>query len=105
MLFSSEGKAIRSTRRTRPMGRRSRRARHAPPEQRRRVGLHAGGEGRSDGAHATENGYGRTPISNTPAWPGRLGMNRHPGSGRNARWSARAGDDHDEVMLISTGGC
>ena len=111
MLFSSEGKAVRFDEDdVRPMGRTGdRRARHAPAGGRswKVVCMLAAKDEAQTVLTATENGYGkRTPIAEyTKHGRGGQGMIAIQASERNgALVGAVLVDDHDEVMLISTGG-
>jgi len=111
MLFSSEGKAVRFVEEdVRPMGRTATgvRGMRLPEGENWKVVCMLAAK---DEAHtvltATENGYGkRTPISEyTKHGRGGQGMIAIQASDRNgALVGAVLVDDHDEVMLISTGG-
>ncbi len=111
MLFSSEGKAVRFHEEdVRPMGRTATgvRGMRLPDGAAWKVVCMLAAK---DEAHtvltATENGYGkRTPISEyTKHGRGGQGMIAIQASERNgALVGAVLVDDHDEVMLISTGG-
>jgi DNA gyrase subunit A len=109
MLFSSEGKAIRFEEGdVRPMGRQATGVRGMKLGEGRRVVcmLVAHDETKSV-LTATENGFGkRTPIAEyTRHGRGGQGMIAIQASERNgALVGAVLVDDHDEVMLISTGG-
>jgi len=111
MLFSSEGKAIRFHEEdVRPMGRTATgvRGMRLPEDGSRRVVCMLAAKDESlTVMTATENGYGkRTPIAEyTKHGRGGLGMIAIQASDRNgALVGAVLVDDHDEVMLISTGG-
>jgi|CXWL01.1.fsa_nt_gi DNA gyrase subunit A len=111
MLFSSEGKAIRFHEEdVRPMGRTATGVRGMRlPEggSWKTVCMLAAKDEKQTVLTATENGYGkRTPISEyTRHGRGGLGMIAIQASDRNgALVGAVLVDDHDEVMLISTGG-
>jgi DNA gyrase subunit A len=111
MLFSSEGKAIRFHEDdVRAMGRQATgvRGMRLPEDNSRRVVcMLAAKDEKQTVLTATENGYGkRTPISEyTKHGRGGLGMIAIQASERNgALVGAVLVDDHDEVMLISTGG-
>ena len=111
MLFSSEGKAIRFHEEdVRPMGRQATgvRGMRLPEDNSRRVVcMLVAKDEKQTVLTATENGYGkRTPISEyTKHGRGGLGMIAIQASERNgALVGAVLVDDHDEVMLISTGG-
>jgi DNA gyrase subunit A len=111
MLFSSEGKAIRFHEEdVRPMGRTATGVRGMRlPEggSWKTVCMLAAKDEKQTVLTATENGYGkRTPISEyTKHGRGGLGMIAIQASERNgALVGAVLVDDHDEVMLISTGG-
>src|SRR6266513_2394948 len=109
MLFSSEGKAVRFEEAdVRPMGRQATGVRGMRLGEGQRVVCMLAANNESKGVlTATENGFGkRTPIGEYP---------RHGRGGRGViaiQTSERNGkvvgavlvDDHDEVMLISTGG-
>jgi DNA gyrase subunit A len=111
MLFSSEGKAIRFHEDdVRPMGRQATgvRGMRLPEDGSRKVVcMLAARDERQTVLTATENGYGkRTPIAEyTKHGRGGQGMIAIQASERNgALVGAVLVDDHDEVMLISTGG-
>jgi len=111
MLFSSEGKAIRFHEEdVRPMGRTATGVRGMRlPEGGgwKTVCMLVAKDEKQTVLTATENGYGkRTPISEyTKHGRGGLGMIAIQASERNgALVGAVLVDDHDEVMLISTGG-
>ena len=111
MLFSSEGKAIRFHEEdVRPMGRTATgvRGMRLPEGGRWKVVCMLAAKDETQTVlTATENGYGkRTPISEyTKHGRGGLGMIAIQASERNgALVGAVLVDDHDEVMLISTGG-
>ncbi len=111
MLFSSEGKAIRFHEEdVRPMGRTATgvRGMRLPEDGSRKVVCMLAAKDESlTVLTATENGYGkRTPIAEyTKHGRGGLGMIAIQASDRNgALVGAVLVDDHDEVMLISTGG-
>ena len=110
MLFSSEGKAIRFHEEdVRPMGRTATgvRGMRLPEGGWKVVCMLAAKDETQTVLTATENGYGkRTPISEyTKHGRGGLGMIAIQASERNgALVGAVLVDDHDEVMLISTGG-
>ena len=111
MLFSSEGKAIRFHEDdVRPMGRQATgvRGMRLPEDgSRKAVCMLVAKDEKQTVLTATENGYGkRTPISEyTKHGRGGQGMNAIQASERNgALVGAVLVDDHDEVMLISTGG-
>jgi DNA gyrase subunit A len=111
MLFSSEGKAIRFHEDdVRPMGRQATgvRGMRLPEDgSRKAVCMLVAKDEKQTVLTATENGYGkRTPISEyTKHGRGGQGMNAIQSSDRNgALVGAVLVDDHDEVMLISTGG-
>jgi DNA gyrase subunit A len=111
MLFSSEGKAIRFHEEdVRAMGRQATgvRGMRLPEDGSRRVVcMLVAKDEKQTVLTATENGYGkRTPISEyTKHGRGGLGMIAIQASDRNgALVGAVLVDDHDEVMLISTGG-
>jgi DNA gyrase subunit A len=111
MLFSSEGKAIRFHEEdVRPMGRTATGVRGMRlPEggSWKAVCMLVAKDEKQTVLTATENGYGkRTPISEyTKHGRGGLGMIAIQASERNgALVGAVLVDDHDEVMLISTGG-
>ncbi len=111
MLFSSEGKAIRFHEEdVRAMGRQATgvRGMRLPEDGSRRVVCMLVAKDETQTVlTATENGYGkRTPIAEyTKHGRGGLGMNAIASSERNgALVGAVLVDDHDEVMLISTGG-
>jgi DNA gyrase subunit A len=111
MLFSSEGKAIRfHEEEVRPMGRTATgvRGMRLPEDGSRKVVcMLAAKDASLTVLTATENGYGkRTPIAEyTKHGRGGLGMIAIQASERNgALVGAVLVDDHDEVMLISTGG-
>ena len=111
MLFSSEGKAIRFHEEdVRPMGRTAtgvRGMRLPEGSDWKTVCMLAAKDEKQTVLTATENGYGkRTPISEyTKHGRGGLGMIAIQASDRNgALVGAVLVDDHDEVMLISTGG-
>jgi DNA gyrase subunit A len=111
MLFSSEGKAIRFHEDdVRAMGRQAggvRGMRLPEDNSRRVVCMLVAKDEKQTVLTATENGYGkRTPISEyTKHGRGGLGMIAIQASERNgALVGAVLVDDHDEVMLISTGG-
>jgi DNA gyrase subunit A len=109
MLFSSEGKAIRFEEGdVRPMGRQATGVRGMKLGEGQRVVcmLVANNESKSV-LTATENGFGkRTPIGEyTRHGRGGQGMIAIQTSERNGKLvGAVLVDDHDEVMLISTGG-
>src|SRR5882762_8630813 len=109
MLFSSEGKAVRFEEAdVRPMGRQATGVRGMKlGEGRRVVCMLAAQDQTKTVLTATENGFGkRTPIAEyTRHGRGGLGMIAIQASERNgALVGAVLVDDHDEVMLISTGG-
>ena len=111
MLFSSEGKAIRFHEDdVRPMGRQATgvRGMRLPEDgSRTAVCMLVAKDEKQTVLTATENGYGkRTPISEyTKHGRGGQGMNAIQASERNGELvGAVLVDDHDEVMLISTGG-
>jgi len=111
MLFSSEGKAIRFHEDdVRAMGRQATgvRGMRLPEDGSRRVVCMLVAKDETQTVlTATENGYGkRTPIAEyTRHGRGGQGMNAIASSERNgALVGAVLVDDHDEVMLISTGG-
>jgi len=111
MLFSTEGKAIRFQEDdVRPMGRQATGVRGIRlPEDRgwRVVCMLVAKDEKQTVLTATENGYGkRTPIAEyTRHGRGGLGMIAIQTTERNgALVGAVLVDDHDEVMLISTGG-
>ncbi|HEY8069385.1 MAG TPA: DNA gyrase subunit A [Burkholderiales bacterium] len=111
MLFSSEGKAVRFVEEdVRPMGRTAtgvRGMRLPEGENWKVVCMLAAKDETQTVLTATENGYGkRTPISEyTKHGRGGQGMIAIQASERNgALVGAVLVDDHDEVMLISTGG-
>jgi DNA gyrase subunit A len=111
MLFSSEGKAIRFHEEdVRPMGRTATgvRGMRLPEDNSRKVVCMLAAKDESlTVLTATENGFGkRTPIAEyTKHGRGGLGMIAIQASDRNgALVGAVLVDDHDEVMLISTGG-
>jgi DNA gyrase subunit A len=111
MLFSSEGKAIRFHEDdVRPMGRQATgvRGMRLPEDGSRKVVcMLAAKDEQQTVLTATENGFGkRTPIAEyTRHGRGGLGMIAIQASERNgALVGAVLVDDHDEVMLISTGG-
>jgi DNA gyrase subunit A len=111
MLFSSEGKAVRFVEDdVRPMGRQATGVRGMRlPEGAawKVVCMLAAKDEKQTVLTATENGYGkRTPISEyTRHGRGGQGMIAIQASDRNgALVGAVLVDDHDEVMLISTGG-
>jgi DNA gyrase subunit A len=111
MLFSSEGKAVRFVEEdVRPMGRQAtgvRGMRLPEGERWKVVCMLAAKDEKQTVLTATENGYGkRTPISEyTRHGRGGQGMIAIQASDRNgALVGAVLVDDHDEVMLISTGG-
>jgi DNA gyrase subunit A len=111
MLFSSEGKAVRFVEEdVRPMGRTAtgvRGMRLPEGESWKVVCMLAAKDEKQTVLTATENGYGkRTPISEyTRHGRGGQGMIAIQASERNgALVGAVLVDDHDEVMLISTGG-
>jgi DNA gyrase subunit A len=111
MLFSSEGKAIRFHEEdVRPMGRTATGVRGMRlPEggSWRTVCMLVAKDEKQTVLTATENGYGkRTPISEyTKHGRGGLGMIAIQASERNgALVGAVLVEEHDEVMLISTGG-
>ena len=111
MLFSSEGKAVRFHEEdVRPMGRQAtgvRGMRLPDGGGWRVVCMLAAKDEKQTVLTATENGYGkRTPISEyTKHGRGGQGMIAIQASERNgALVGAVLVDDHDEVMLISTGG-
>ena len=111
MLFSTEGKAIRFQEDdVRPMGRQATGVRGMRlPEDRgwRVVCMLVAKDEKQTVLTATENGYGkRTPIAEyTRHGRGGLGMIAIQTTERNgALVGAVLVDDHDEVMLISTGG-
>jgi len=109
MLFSSEGKAIRFAEdAVRPMGRQAAgvRGMRLGPDSRVVCMLVAKDEAGTV-LTATEKGYGkRTPVAEyTRHGRGGQGMIAIQASDRNGRLvGATLVDDHDEVMLISTGG-
>jgi DNA gyrase subunit A len=111
MLFSSEGKAIRFHEDdVRPMGRQATgvRGMRLPEDgSRKAVCMLVAKDEQQTVLTATENGFGkRTPIAEyTRHGRGGLGMIAIQASERNgALVGAVLVDDHDEVMLISTGG-
>jgi DNA gyrase subunit A len=111
MLFSSEGKAIRFHEDdVRPMGRQATgvRGMRLPEDGSRKVVcMLVAKDEQQTVLTATENGFGkRTPISEyTKHGRGGQGMIAIQASERNgALVGAVLVDDHDEVMLISTGG-
>ena len=111
MLFSSEGKAVRFVEEdVRPMGRTAtgvRGMRLPEGETWKVVCMLVAKDETQTVLTATENGYGkRTPISEyTRHGRGGQGMIAIQASERNgALVGAVLVDDHDEVMLISTGG-
>jgi len=111
MLFSSEGKAVRFVEDdVRPMGRTAtgvRGMRLPEGSAWKVVCMLAAKDEKQTVLTATENGYGkRTPISEyTRHGRGGQGMIAIQASDRNgALVGAVLVDDHDEVMLISTGG-
>ena len=111
MLFSSEGKAIRFHEEdVRAMGRQATgvRGMRLPEDgSRKTVCMLVAKDEKQTVLTATENGFGkRTPISEyTKHGRGGLGMIAIQSSDRNgALVGAVLVDDHDEVMLISTGG-
>jgi DNA gyrase subunit A len=111
MLFSSEGKAVRFVEEdVRPMGRQAtgvRGMRLPDGGGWKVVCMLAAKDEKQTVLTATENGYGkRTPISEyTRHGRGGQGMIAIQASERNgALVGAVLVDDHDEVMLISTGG-
>ena len=111
MLFSSEGKAVRFVEEdVRPMGRQATgvRGMRLPEDRSQRVVcMLAAKDEKQTVLTATENGFGkRTPISEyTKHGRGGQGMIAIQASERNgALVGAVLVDDHDEVMLISTGG-
>jgi DNA gyrase subunit A len=109
MLFSSEGKAIRFEEAdVRPMGRQATGVRGMKlGEGQRVVGMLAANNQSKSVLTATENGFGkRTPIAEyTRHGRGGQGMIAIQTSERNGKLvGAVLVDDHDEVMLISTGG-
>jgi len=111
MLFSSEGKAVRFVEEdVRPMGRTAtgvRGMRLPEGENWKVVCMLAAKDETQTVLTATENGFGkRTPISEyTRHGRGGQGMIAIQASERNgALVGAVLVDDHDEVMLISTGG-
>jgi DNA gyrase subunit A len=111
MLFSTEGKAIRFQEEdVRPMGRQATGVRGMRlPEDRgwRVVCMLVAKDEKQTVLTATENGFGkRTPIAEyTRHGRGGLGMIAIQTTERNgALVGAVLVDDHDEVMLISTGG-
>ena len=111
MLFSTEGKAIRFQEDdVRPMGRQATGVRGMRlPDDRgwRVVCMLVAKDEKQTVLTATENGYGkRTPIAEyTRHGRGGLGMIAIQTTERNgALVGAVLVDDHDEVMLISTGG-
>src|SRR2546428_10201696 len=109
MLFSSDGKAVRFQEGdVRPMGRQATgvRGMRLGKGQRGVCMLAAHDESKSVLA-ATEHGFGkRTPIGEYPRHgPGGPGVIAIQTSQRNGRVvGAVLADDHDEAMLISTGG-
>jgi DNA gyrase subunit A len=109
MLFSSEGKAVRFEETdVRPMGRQATGVRGMKlGEGQRVVCMLAAKDEAKSVLTATENGFGkRTPIAEyTRHGRGGQGMIAIQPSERNgALVGAVLVDDHDEVMLISTGG-
>ncbi len=111
MLFSSEGKAIRFHEEdVRAMGRQAtgvRGMRLPEDNSRKAVCMLVAKDEKQSVLTATENGFGkRTPIAEyTKHGRGGLGMIAIQASERNgALVGAVLVDDHDEVMLISTGG-
>ncbi len=111
MLFSTEGKAVRFQEEdVRPMGRQATGVRGMRlPEDRgwRVVCMLVARDAKQTVLTATEHGYGkRTPIAEyTRHGRGGLGMIAIQTTERNgALVGAVLVDDHDEVMLISTGG-
>jgi len=109
MLFSSEGKAIRFEEGdVRPMGRQATGVRGMKlGEGQSVVGMLAANNESKSVLTATENGFGkRTPIAEyTRHGRGGQGMIAIQTSERNGKLvGAVLVDDHDEVMLISTGG-
>jgi DNA gyrase subunit A len=109
MLFSSEGKAIRFEEGdVRPMGRQATGVRGMKlGEGQRVVGMLAANDESKSVLTATENGFGkRTAIGEyTRHGRGGQGMIAIQTSERNGKLvGAVLVDDHDEVMLISTGG-
>ena len=111
MLFSSEGKAIRFHEDdVRAMGRQATgvRGMRLPEDGSRKVVCMLAAKDETQTVlTATENGFGkRTPIAEyTKHGRGGQGMNAIQSSERNgALVGAVLVDDHDEVMLISTGG-
>ena len=109
MLFSSEGKAVRFEEGdVRPMGRQATGVRGMRLGERQRVVCMLAAHDESKSVlTATENGFGkRTPIAEyTRHGRGGQGMIAIQASERNgAVVGAVLVDDHDEVMLISTGG-
>jgi len=109
MLFSSDGKAIRfSEDAVRAMGRQATGVRGMRiPKDGRVVSMLVARDESGSVLTATENGYGkRTPVGEyTRHGRGGQGMNAIQASERNGKLvGAALVDDHDEVMLISTGG-
>ncbi|HXJ08956.1 MAG TPA: DNA gyrase C-terminal beta-propeller domain-containing protein, partial [Burkholderiales bacterium] len=109
MLFSSEGKAVRFEEAdVRPMGRQATGVRGMKlGEGQRVVCMLAAHDESKSVLTATENGFGkRTPIAEyTRHGRGGQGMIAIQMSERNGKLvGAVLVDDHDEVMLISTGG-
>jgi len=109
MLFSSDGKAIRfSEDAVRAMGRQATGVRGMRiPKDGRVVSMLVARDESCSVLTATENGYGkRTPVGEyTRHGRGGQGMNAIQASERNGKLvGAALVDDHDEVMLISTGG-
>src|SRR6266849_1923033 len=109
MLFSSEGKAVRFEEAdVRPMGRQATGVRGMRLGEGQRVVCMLAANNESKGVlTATENGFGkRTPIAEYPRHGrGGQGVISIQTSERNGKVvGAVLVDDHDEVMLISTGG-
>src|SRR2546421_2137659 len=109
MLFSSDGKAVRFQEGdVRPMGRQATGVRGMRPGKGHRGGwIPAAHDESKPGLTATAHGFGkRTPIGEYPRHgPGGHGRIAIQTSERNGRVvGAVLVDDHDEVMLISTGG-
>ncbi|HEY5897111.1 MAG TPA: DNA gyrase subunit A [Burkholderiales bacterium] len=109
MLFSSEGKAVRFEEGdVRPMGRQATGVRGMRLGEGQRVVCMLAASDESKGVlTATENGFGkRTPLGEYPRHGrGGQGVISIQTSERNGKVvGAVLADDHDEVMLISTGG-
>ena len=109
MLFSDSGKAVRFDENdVRPMGRQARgvRGMHLEPSQ-RVIALLVAEDEEQHVLTATENGFGkRTPISEyTRHGRGTKGMIAIATSERNGKVvAATLVHEHDEIMLITTGG-